>query len=87
MSRSDRNHNRRAFRFEQLEAKTSPTSFMGVGVDWIEPATAEVASATQQQSQRFLQYVSMLEEVSIERALPTQAEADVVDQLLSTDSP
>lgn len=87
MSLSDRNKKRRSFRFEKLEAKTSPTTF--VGVDWIDSTpTAEIASADiKDQSERFLQYVATLEEISIERTLPTQAEANVVDQWLSTHSP
>ena len=88
MSLSDRHKKKRALGFEDLEAKTSPASL--VGVEWVEqPSAMEVSSAHsgQHRASKFLQFVSTLEDIRIERASPTEADASAVDHWLATVSP
>lgn len=82
MSRSNKQN--RVLGFERLEAKSSLTSLFG----WIDSApTVEVAPQESRVTDRFLQYVATLEEVSIERAPPDAAETLAVDQWLVNESP
>lgn len=85
MSRTDRHLKRRALGFENLEGKTSPTNLLGFGaVDGVEVA---VVSDSARSADRFRMYVSAMEDVSIERSLPSQSEADAVDQWISSHLP
>ena len=86
MSRSDR-QKRRALGFEDLEGKTSPTSLIPIPAIGdtsdkaviVSSAGTEESAQREEQAVRFLSFVSSLENVSIERGLPSQAEASAVD--------
>ena len=80
--------------FESLETRRSLTSASGALADSVAD-TADAAalasfhgSAVQSVTvDAFLRYVASLDEVNIERALPSQADSDAVDQLIAATSP
>lgn len=82
---------RRALGFESLEAKKSPTSALPVGaiaVDVSDHAQSVLAASfAPDTTQRLLEYVASLENVSVERCLPDQADVDAVDRIMVTASP
>ena len=87
MNRSNCNQNRRLLGFEYLEAKRSPTASF-IGVAWHDaPATAEVSVPNGQPAERFLHFVTMLEDISIERSVPSEAETVAVDAMIANTSP
>ena len=87
MNRSNSNQNRRLLGFEHLEAKTSPTASF-IDAAWHDgPATAEVSAPNGQPAERFLQYVTMLEDISIERSVPSEADTVAVDTMIANTSP
>lgn len=81
MSRLNR-HKRRALSFENLEAKTSPTSLGGLSgfVDSAEKIEATTAN-------QFLQYVSTMKEISIERGVADETDANAVDLWIAATLP
>lgn len=75
---------RRRLQFEHLEHKTSPTAtvfdaaWLHLPAEVTEPAAAN----------RFLEYVaSMLDEVRIERGVPSEADAERADAMLTAETP
>lgn len=101
MSRPDRHPNRRTLGFENLEAKKSPTSLVGLNApidstsgDIAEFSAMEVTSPSaisdsvqSEKADLLLSYVAAMESVDTERALPTQADASAVDHWLATNAP
>ena len=88
MSSSDRNKQRRTLGFEHLEAKVSPTALFTGTVSVEVPRAAEVAAQHLPVSAGLLAYVAaMLDDIRIEREIPTQADANSADDMLAAETP
>lgn len=88
MSGLDRNSKSRALVFESLEQKASPSASL-MGVPWFSGVAAEVSGSTVRQTSAecFLQYVELLEPVSIQRSAPVPTSVSAVDHFLASTSP
>jgi len=84
MSLPDRKN--RPLGFESLEAKTSPTTSV-VGIGWSDAPVAEQSKHDHLTAERLLQFVAMLEDISVERAMPMQAAADSADHYIADSNP
>jgi hypothetical protein len=93
MSRSDRQSKRRTLGFENLESKTSLTSLVGYAGSADSADVAAVVGRVDEsgmlaeRTDLFLRYVSYVDDVDLERTLPSQSAADETDQWLMTNSP
>ena len=93
MPHSDRKQNSRLLSFESLETRKSLTTTSGA---FVEPGFADTNAAQVAQdasapathsTSHLLLYVATLEQISIERGTPTQADANAIDQLITEASP
>jgi len=87
MAHSDRNKMSRSLGFESLEARESLTTIAAAVDPGFEPNVAEVSSTASKSANRFLLYVSTIEEISIDRSLPDPADSQAVDQLIAATTP
>ena len=81
MARSDRSETRRRLGFESLETKASPSWLVPFGGTDDLSVTAQT-HGTEAITNRFLQHIANLDDISIERAIPSDAEARVADTML-----
>lgn len=82
MARSDRFESRRKLGFESLETKTSPSAVIPF-VSWTDaPAIAGMTRDADAAAYRFLQQITNLDDISIERATPSEGEARAADKMI-----
>lgn len=78
---------RRALQFEHLESKTSPTATL-VDVVWSPEASEGESVIEQRSASSFSKYVAlMLEEIHLDRTLPSTQDVAAADHLLTTEFP
>ena len=85
---SERSKNNRLLSFESLETRKGLTTVVGVdsAVAWDDGFAGEFSTA-RTAANHLLLYVDTLADIHVERAIPHQAAADVIDETIGSTSP